>query len=160
MNGLLSRSPKVSRPILSRLERYYEKGPNGVAPISGIQTVLGTILMLAMGTLCAMAATHFVRSGYEDHRHFSGFEANRPSHDSSNEKQQSVGSKILESLAEPQQYAVLSAEWRRGLKDLQNAVLNPWNGVTQTHEEPGTIGTPRRLKSRPSVEMFLAIRAV
>jgi hypothetical protein len=25
---------------------------------------------------------------------------------------------------------------------LQNAVLNPWNGVTQTHEEPGTIATP------------------
>ncbi len=38
--------------------------------------------------------------------------------------------------------SVLSAEWRRGLKDLQNAVLNPFNGVTQTHEEPGTIGNP------------------
>jgi hypothetical protein len=35
--------------------------------------------------------------------------------------------------------SVLWAEWRRGLKDLQNAVVNPWNGVTQTHEEPGTI---------------------
>jgi hypothetical protein len=34
------------------------------------------------------------------------------------------------------------AEWRRGLKDLQNAVLNPWNGVTQTHEEAGSIGNP------------------
>jgi hypothetical protein len=73
---------------------------------------------------------------------FPGLKHPDASHDSSNEKQQSVGSKILESLAEPQQYAVLSAEWRRGLKDLQNAVLNPWNGVTQTHEEPGTIGTP------------------
>ena len=38
--------------------------------------------------------------------------------------------------------SVLSGEWRRGLKDLQNAVLNPWNGVTQTHEEPGTIANP------------------
>jgi len=34
------------------------------------------------------------------------------------------------------------AQWRQGLKDLQNAALNPWNGVTQTHEEPGTIGNP------------------
>jgi hypothetical protein len=38
--------------------------------------------------------------------------------------------------------SVLWAEWRRGLKDLQNAVLNPWNGVTQTHEESGSIGNP------------------
>ncbi len=38
--------------------------------------------------------------------------------------------------------SVLSAEFRRGLKDLQNAVLNPFNGVTQTHEEPGTIANP------------------
>ncbi len=38
--------------------------------------------------------------------------------------------------------SVLMAEWRRGLKDIQNAVLNPWNGVTQTHEEPGTIANP------------------
>jgi hypothetical protein len=38
--------------------------------------------------------------------------------------------------------SVLWAEWRRGLKDLQNAVLNPWNGVTQVHEESGTIGNP------------------
>ncbi len=39
----------------------------------------------------------------------------------------------------PSGTSVLWAEWRRGLKDLQNAVLNPWNGVTQTHEEAGTI---------------------
>ena len=32
--------------------------------------------------------------------------------------------------------------WRQGLKDAQNAVLNPWNGVTATHEEPGTIASP------------------
>ena len=38
--------------------------------------------------------------------------------------------------------SVLMGEWRRGLKDLQNAVLNPWNGVTQTHEEAGTIANP------------------
>jgi hypothetical protein len=73
---------------------------------------------------------------------FPGLKHPDASHDSSNEKQQSLGAKILQSLVEPQQYAVLSAEWRRGLKDLQNAVLNPWNGVTQTHEEPGAIGTP------------------
>ena len=38
--------------------------------------------------------------------------------------------------------SVFWAEWRRGLKDVQNAVLNPWNGVTQTHEESGTIANP------------------
>lgn len=38
--------------------------------------------------------------------------------------------------------SVLAGEWRRGLKDLQNAVLNPFNGITQTHEEPGTIANP------------------
>lgn len=42
----------------------------------------------------------------------------------------------------PSSASVLWAEWRRGLKDLQNAVLNPWNGVTQTHEETGTIASP------------------
>lgn len=38
--------------------------------------------------------------------------------------------------------SVLWAEWRRGLKDLQNAALNPWNGITQSHEEAGTIANP------------------
>ncbi len=42
--------------------------------------------------------------------------------------------------------SVLSAEWRRGLKDLQNAVLNPWNGITQTHEELGTIANPTQFQ--------------
>lgn len=42
----------------------------------------------------------------------------------------------------PSTTSVLWGEWRRGLKDLQNAVLNPWNGVTQQHEEPGTIASP------------------
>lgn len=45
-------------------------------------------------------------------------------------------------MATPSTSSVLWAEWRRGLKDLQNAVLNPWNGVTQTHEESGSIGNP------------------
>jgi len=58
------------------------------------------------------------------------------------EKKRSVFGKIWDSLKDPAQYAVLWAEGRRGLKDLQNAVLNPWNGITQTHEEPGTIGSP------------------
>ena len=42
----------------------------------------------------------------------------------------------------PSTSGVLWAEWRRGLKDLQNAVLNPWNGVTAKNEEPGTIASP------------------
>jgi hypothetical protein len=40
----------------------------------------------------------------------------------------------------PSTSSVLWAEWRRGLKDLQNIVLNPWQGYAATHEEPGTIG--------------------
>jgi hypothetical protein len=58
------------------------------------------------------------------------------------EQKRSILGRTADSLKDPAQYAVLWAEGRRGLKDLQNAVLNPWNGVTQTHEEPGTIGTP------------------
>jgi hypothetical protein len=50
--------------------------------------------------------------------------------------------KALAALRDGEQYAVLWGEWRRGLKDLQNAVLDPWNGVTQKHEEPGTIASP------------------
>lgn len=42
----------------------------------------------------------------------------------------------------PTTSSVLWAEWRRGLKDLQNAVLNPWNGVVATHEESGSVGNP------------------
>jgi hypothetical protein len=38
--------------------------------------------------------------------------------------------------------SLLWAEWRRGLKDLQNAVLNPFNGHTATHEEAGSIAHP------------------
>ncbi len=42
----------------------------------------------------------------------------------------------------PSTSSTLWAEWRRGLKDLQNAVLNPFNGITQTHQELGTIANP------------------
>jgi hypothetical protein len=42
----------------------------------------------------------------------------------------------------PSTASVLWAEWRRGLKDLQNIVLNPWQGQVATHEEPGTIANP------------------
>lgn len=58
------------------------------------------------------------------------------------EEKKGMLTKLMESLKDPQQWAVLDAEWRRGLKDLQNAVLNPWNGITATHEEPGTIANP------------------
>ena len=40
----------------------------------------------------------------------------------------------------------MAGEWRRGLKDLQNAVLNPFNGITQTHEELGTIANPTQFQ--------------
>jgi hypothetical protein len=46
----------------------------------------------------------------------------------------------------PSTSSVLWAEWRRGLKDLQNIVLNPWQGQTATHEEPGTIGNPTHME--------------
>ena len=46
---------------------------------------------------------------------------------------------LWDSLWDVKQYAALGAEWRRGLKDLQNVVLGPWGG---THEELGTIGNP------------------
>jgi hypothetical protein len=42
----------------------------------------------------------------------------------------------------PSTSSLFSAEFRRGLKDLQNVVLDPWAGQTATHEEPGTIGNP------------------
>jgi len=42
----------------------------------------------------------------------------------------------------PSSAAVLFGEWDRGLKDLQNAVLDPWNGQVATHEQPGTIANP------------------
>jgi hypothetical protein len=58
------------------------------------------------------------------------------------ENQRSMIGRAWEALKDPKQWAVLWAEGRRGLKDLQNAALNPWNGVTQTHEEPGTIASP------------------
>ncbi|MCA9076966.1 MAG: hypothetical protein KDA93_18210 [Planctomycetaceae bacterium] len=42
----------------------------------------------------------------------------------------------------PSTASVLWAAWRQGLKDVQNAVLDPWNGVHQGHQEPGSIGNP------------------
>lgn len=54
-----------------------------------------------------------------------------------NEK--SLAAALWESVTDPDQYSVLWAEWRRGLKDLQNAVLGPWGG---THEEQGSIANP------------------
>lgn len=42
----------------------------------------------------------------------------------------------------PSTSSLMYALWREGLKDAQNAVLDPWNGQTATHEEPGTIGNP------------------
>ena len=54
----------------------------------------------------------------------------------------SLWAAIKESLTDPEQYAVLWAEGRRGLKDLQVAVLGNWAG---THEEPGTIANPTQM---------------
>jgi hypothetical protein len=46
----------------------------------------------------------------------------------------------------PSTSSVLWGEWRRGLKDLQNIVLNPWQGYAATHEEPGTIANPTNIE--------------
>ena len=46
----------------------------------------------------------------------------------------------------PSTASVLWAEWRRGLKDLQNFVLNPWQGQVAQHEEPGTIANPTNVE--------------
>ena len=46
----------------------------------------------------------------------------------------------------PSTASVLCAEWRRGLKDLQNFVLNPWQGHVAQHEDPGTIANPTNLE--------------
>ncbi len=65
----------------------------------------------------------------------------------------------------PSTSSVLWAEWRRGLKDLQNAVLDPWNGTTQRHEEPGTIANPtsaivtRQIESDKTYEGLLSRHA-
>jgi len=42
----------------------------------------------------------------------------------------------------PSTSSLMYALGRQGLKDLQNAVLDPWNGQVATHEEPGTIANP------------------
>jgi hypothetical protein len=46
----------------------------------------------------------------------------------------------------PSTSSLVWAEWRRGLKDLQNIVLNPWQGYAATHEEPGTIANPTNIE--------------
>jgi hypothetical protein len=46
----------------------------------------------------------------------------------------------------PSTSSVLWGEWRRGLKDLQNIALNPWQGWAATHEEPGTIANPTNIE--------------
>ncbi len=49
------------RPIMTRLERYYEKGQAGPPRFQGIKTVLGTLLMLSLGTIWAIFATAYAR---------------------------------------------------------------------------------------------------
>ncbi len=46
----------------------------------------------------------------------------------------------------PKTTSVLWAAWRQGLKDLQNAVLNPDNHFSATHEEIGTIANPTQIE--------------
>jgi hypothetical protein len=47
----------------------------------------------------------------------------------------------------PSTSSVLWAAWRQGLKDLQNAVLNPFpQGHVAQHEEPGSIANPTQLE--------------
>jgi hypothetical protein len=50
--------------------------------------------------------------------------------------------KLRQSLTDPKQYAVLGAEWRHGLKDLQAMVLDPFPNGFPSRDEPGTIGSP------------------
>lgn len=42
----------------------------------------------------------------------------------------------------PSTGSLLMGEFRRGLKDLQDKVLDPWNQRMATHDELGTIGNP------------------
>jgi hypothetical protein len=58
-------------------------------------------------------------------------------------KEPSIAGAIASTLKDPNQYAVLGAEFRRGLKDLQDVVLNAFpQGHVAQHEEPGTIANP------------------
>lgn len=60
---------------------------------------------------------------------------------------ESLAGAVMQSLADPKQYAVLGAEARRGLKDLQSAVLDPFPpGHIAQHEEPGTIANPTQIQ--------------
>lgn len=53
-----------------------------------------------------------------------------------------AANKLWDSLTDPKQYAVLGAEWRHGLKDAQDMVLNAFPDGFPQRNEPGTIGNP------------------
>ena len=58
----------------------------------------------------------------------------------------------------PSTSSVLWGAWREGLKDLQNAVINPDNTFVATHEEIGTIANPTQIevtKDRESYQSML-----
>jgi hypothetical protein len=57
----------------------------------------------------------------------------------------SLKQKILESLTDPKQYAVLDGEFRRGLKDLQDAVIVAFPDSMKSRDEPGTIANPQMI---------------
>jgi hypothetical protein len=49
--------------------------------------------------------------------------------------------------------SLFDAEFRRGLKDLQNAVLNPFPpSAVATHEDLGTIGNPTPMQVSRSID--------
>ena len=74
-------------------------------------------------------------------RHAEGDMANMPAAPPGRQTEQSPGS------GSPTTESVLWAEWRRGLKDLQNAVLHAFpQGHVAQHEEPGTIANPTQLE--------------
>lgn len=63
---------------------------------------------------------------------------------------------FFKSMADPKQYATLGAEFRRGLKDLQEAVLNPFpQAYAAQHEEPGTIANPTQMQVTKEIEPTL-----
>src|SRR6185312_15723139 len=58
------------------------------------------------------------------------------------EGEKSLKHRIMESLTDPRQYAVLEGEFRRGLKDLQDVVLHAFPDSMGSRDEPGTIANP------------------
>jgi hypothetical protein len=71
-----------------------------------------------------------------------------------------MSNKELQPSTRPSSSSLLWGIWRQGLKDAQNAVLNPWNGVTATHEEPGTIATPTQAMVTQEVGTVHGYRAM